>query len=69
MRTVISLLVTSIVFGSLAVSSQEIGNSLENEMLSTSVEHELLLSRSRRKPKAPHRGSGRREFVEYFNHA
>ena len=68
MRTAISLLVTSIVFGSLAVNFQEVGNSLDKEMFSTSVEHELLLSRSRRKPKAPHRGSGRREFVEYFNH-
>ncbi|MDY6901124.1 MAG: hypothetical protein SWZ49_24040 [Cyanobacteriota bacterium] len=69
MRTAISLLVTSIVFGSLAVNFQEVGNSLEKEMLSTTGEQELLLSRSRRRPKAPHRGSGRREFVEYFNHA
>ena len=70
MRKAISLLVTSIVFGSLAVNFQGIGNSLETEMLSTSVEQELLLSRSNpRKPKAPHRGSGRREFIEYYNHA
>jgi hypothetical protein len=27
------------------------------------------LSRSRRRPKAPHRGSGRREFMEYSNNA
>ncbi|MEO0685136.1 MAG: hypothetical protein AAFY76_08865 [Cyanobacteria bacterium J06649_11] len=70
MRTAISLLVTSFVFGSLAANFQGIGNSLSNEMFSTSGEQELLLSRSNpRKPKAPHRGSGRREFVEYFNHA
>ncbi|MEO1431174.1 MAG: hypothetical protein AAFV71_19350 [Cyanobacteria bacterium J06633_8] len=70
MRKAISLLVTSIVFGSLAVNFPGIGNSLETEMLSTSVEQELLLSRSNpHKPKAPHRGSGRREFIEYYNHA
>ncbi|MEM6400788.1 MAG: hypothetical protein AAF757_11210 [Cyanobacteria bacterium P01_D01_bin.116] len=67
MRTAISLLVTSFVFGSLAVNFQATGNSLEKEMFSTSGEQELILSRSRRKPKAPHRGSGRREFMEYFN--
>jgi hypothetical protein len=69
MRTAISLLVTSFVFGSLAVNFQGIGNSLEKEMFSTSGEQELLLSKShpREQPTAPHRGSGRREFVEY-NH-
>lgn len=70
MRTTISLLVTSFVFGSLAVNFQATGNSLVNEMFSTSGEQELLLSRSNpRKPKAPHRGSGRREFMEYSNNA
>ncbi|MBV6628106.1 MAG: hypothetical protein KI793_35175 [Rivularia sp. (in: Bacteria)] len=70
MRKAISLLVTSIVFGSLAVNFQGIGNSLETEMFSTSVEQELLLSRSNpRKPRTPHRGSGRREFIGYSNHA
>lgn len=69
MRTAISLLVTSFVFGSLAANFQGIGNSLSNEMFSTSGEQELLLSRSNpRKPKAPHRGSGRREFVGYSEH-
>lgn len=69
MRTAISLLVTSFVFGSLAINFQEIGNSLANEMFSNYGEQELLLSRSNsNKPKAPHRGSGRREFVEYLNH-
>jgi len=67
MRTAISLLVTSFVFGSLAVNFQETGNSLVNEMFSTSGEQELLLSRRRNQPKYPHRGSGRREFVQY-NH-
>ncbi len=69
MRTTISLLVTSFVFGSLAVNFQATGNSLVNEVFSTSGEQELLLSRSRRRPKAPHRGSGRREFMEYSNNA
>ncbi len=69
MRTTISLLVTSFVFGSLAVNFQGIGNSLSQEMFSTSGEQELILSRSTRKPKAPHRGSGRREFLEYSNNA
>lgn len=69
MRTAISLLVTSFVFGSLAVNFQGTGNSLVNEMFSTSGEQELLLSRSNpRKRRAPHRGSGRREFVESSNH-
>ena len=68
MRTTISLLVTSFVFGSLAVNFPRIGNSVVNQMFSTSGEQELLLSRSNpRKPKAPHRGSGRREFMEYSN--
>jgi len=64
MRTTISLLVTSFVFGSLAVNFQGIGSSLSKQMFSTSGEQEVLLSRSNpRKPKAPHRGSGRREFL------
>ncbi|MEA5594686.1 heterocyst-inhibiting protein PatX [Rivularia sp. UHCC 0363] len=66
MRTAISLLVTSFVFGSLAVNFQGIGKSVVNEMFSSSGEQELLLSRSNpRKPKAPHRGSGRRDLIEY----
>ncbi len=70
MRTAISLLVTSFVFGSLAVNFQGIGNSLAKATFSISGEQELLLSRShpRNKHKVPHRGSGRREFVEYSNH-
>ncbi|MEM9923196.1 MAG: hypothetical protein AAF915_05490 [Cyanobacteria bacterium P01_D01_bin.50] len=69
MRTAISLLVTSFVFGSLAVNFAGIANSLVNEMFSDSGEQQLLLSRSNpNKPKTPHRGSGRREFVEYLNH-
>ena len=69
MRTAISLLVTSFVFGSLAVNFQEIGKSVVNEMFSASGEQELLLRRSNpnKKPKTPHRGSGRREFLEYTN--
>ncbi|MGB6298126.1 MAG: hypothetical protein WBF90_18350 [Rivularia sp. (in: cyanobacteria)] len=70
MRTAISLLVTSFVFGSLAINFQETGNSLSKEMFSISGEQELLLSRPNpRKPKAPHRGSGRREFMQYSNNA
>ncbi|NJL81315.1 MAG: hypothetical protein HC836_27965 [Richelia sp. RM2_1_2] len=65
MRTAISLLVTSFVFGSLAVTFQGIEDTLVNQMFSTSGEQELLLSTIRDNPKAPHRGSGRREFVEY----
>lgn len=71
MRTTISLFVTSFVFGSLAVNFQGIGNSLVNQMFSLG-DQELLLSRSKPpqgKDKAPHRGSGRREFVECLNHA
>lgn len=71
MRTTISLLVTSFVFGSLAANFQKIGNSLVNQMLSDSSEQELLLSRSdpNNGNTAPHRGSGRREFLEYQNYA
>lgn len=71
MRTAISLLVTSFVFGSLAVNFQAIRNSLVNTMFSISIEQDLLLSQSNPKKgkAAPHRGSGRRDFVEYFNHA
>ena len=74
MRTAISLLVTSFVFGSLAVNFSGFGNSLANGMLFTFGEQELLLARVNPREceknrertgchAAPHRGSGRRDFV------
>ncbi|WP_017652034.1 heterocyst-inhibiting protein PatX [Fortiea contorta] len=71
MRAAISLLVSSLVFGSLASNHQAMMNHSSYQAL-TPVESEQLLS-VRPKPKpnqpekpAPHRGSGRRELMEYY---
>jgi hypothetical protein len=65
MRTIISLLVTTFLFGSLALDCQNNLRSDASEMMTASR------TRSGNKPKQPekpipHRGSGRRELMEYF---
>jgi hypothetical protein len=65
MRTAISLLITTAFLGSLTVSHQ-------NLLQSSSESQQIIASKvkSARKPKRPeqpipHRGSGRRELMEY----
>jgi hypothetical protein len=65
MRAAISLLITTALLGSLTVSHK-------NLLLSSSESQQIIASKvkSSRKPKRPeqpipHRGSGRRELVEY----
>ncbi|AFY35931.1 heterocyst-inhibiting protein PatX [Calothrix sp. PCC 7507] len=71
MRAAISLLVSSLVFGSLAFNYQGMANQLSRQMLASSGSEELLSVRPKPKPNqpekpAPHRGSGRRELMEYY---
>ncbi|MBW4644491.1 MAG: hypothetical protein KME23_16140 [Goleter apudmare HA4340-LM2] len=70
MRVAISLLASSLVFGSLAFDYQAMVNHLSSQMLANSGSEHLLSARP--KPKSnqperpvPHRGSGRRELMEY----
>lgn len=73
MRAAISVLITSLVFGSLAVNCQMMPNRLSG-LLSSSDNSQLLLSAKPTKTKGrtnqpelpiPYRGSGRRELIEY----
>ncbi|MBW4670107.1 MAG: hypothetical protein KME60_22520 [Cyanomargarita calcarea GSE-NOS-MK-12-04C] len=68
MRVTISLLVTSLVLGSLAFEGQVVGENF-TDMLRSFSGSESLLSASpkpnKRRQPAPHRGSGRRELLEY----
>jgi hypothetical protein len=75
MRTTISLLVLSLVFGSLAVNYETILANLSDLFVIGSGVNSgsQLLTASTTKPKpnkpenpTPHRGSGRRELMEYF---
>ncbi len=71
MRAAISLLVSSLVFGSLAFNYQAMATQLLSQMLTPSGSGELLSMRPKPKPNqpekpAPHRGSGRRELMEYY---
>jgi|GEM_PF-2511080 hypothetical protein len=70
MRTAISLLVTSLMLVSLAVNARTASDRLF-DMLAFSDSGELVATRKARtsKPKkrTEHRGSGRRELIEYFS--
>lgn len=71
MRVAISLLVSSLVFGSLAFNQQTMANQLSYQTLTASGSEQLLSVRPKPKPNqpekpAPHRGSGRRELMEYY---
>ncbi|HLO85078.1 MAG TPA: hypothetical protein VK203_08725 [Nostocaceae cyanobacterium] len=71
MRTAISLLVSSLVFGSLAVNYEAILANLSHFLVVGSGSQLLTASTTKPKPNkpenpTPHRGSGRRELMEYF---
>jgi hypothetical protein len=70
MRVATSLLVSSLMFGSLAFNYQAMVNHFSYQMLATSSPENLLAMRPKPKPNqpekpVPHRGSGRRELMEY----
>jgi hypothetical protein len=72
MRATISLLITGLVFGSLAFNRHAIANSLSNLLLSFSDLEQLISVKPQPKPKpnqpeqpVPHRGSGRRQLMQY----
>ena len=72
MRATISLLITGLVFGSLAFNYQAIANSLSNLLLSFSDLEQLISVKPQPKTKpnqpeqpVPHRGSGRRQLMQY----
>ncbi|MBW4446520.1 MAG: hypothetical protein KME38_06460 [Spirirestis rafaelensis WJT71-NPBG6] len=74
MRATISLLITSLVFGSLAFNCQAMANRLSNMLLSFSDSEELISVKAKSKPRTnqpelpiPHRGSGRRELMQYVS--
>ncbi|MBD2439407.1 heterocyst-inhibiting protein PatX [Nostoc sp. FACHB-110] len=73
MRVTFSLLVSSLVFGSLALNCQEKFN--HSHTLSSTTETKMLFS-AKPKPKpnepenpTPHRGSGRRDLIESLGNA
>ncbi|BAY27932.1 hypothetical protein NIES2100_77590 [Calothrix sp. NIES-2100] len=70
MRAVVSLLASSLVMATLVFSSQAMINLMSNMFVASAVTQPLLSTRPKTKPSqpekpAPHRGSGRRELMEY----
>lgn len=72
MRATISLLITGLVFGSLAFNYQTIANRLSNLFLSSSDSEQFISVKSKSKSRTnqpeepiPHRGSGRRSLMQY----
>jgi hypothetical protein len=71
MRAAISLLVPSLVFGSLAFNYEAVFTSLSCLLIANSGAGQLLADTTKPGPNqpeqpAPHRGSGRKESMEYF---
>lgn len=71
MRAAISLLVSSLVFGSLAFNCEAMLTRLSYLLLAGSGSQQLLSDNPKPGPNqpeqpAPHRGSGRKESMEYF---
>lgn len=71
MRAVVSLLASSLVMATLVFDYQLIVNRFSNLLLASSASQQLLSARPKPKPNqpekpAPHRGSGRRELMEYY---
>ncbi len=71
MRAAISLLVSSLVFGSLAFNYDAMFTSLSHLLIANSGSGKLLADNSKPGPNqpeqpAPHRGSGRKESIEFF---
>lgn len=74
MRVTFSLVVSSLVFGSLAFNCQEVLNR-SHTLTSVTGAPQLFSSKPKPKPKpnepekpTPHRGSGRRDLIESVNH-
>lgn len=72
MRAAISLLVSSLVFGSLAFDYEAVFTNLSCLLIANSGLGELLADNSKPGPNqpqqpAPHRGSGRKESMEFMN--
>lgn len=72
MRATISLLITGLVFGSLAFNCQAITNHLSNLLLSFSDSEQLISAKPQPQTRynqpelpVPHRGSGRRQLMQY----
>lgn len=65
MRAAISLLVTTFIFGSLAFGTQNLFQSTSETQLTASKIKPGSKPKKPEKP-FPHRGSGRRELMEYF---
>jgi hypothetical protein len=66
MRAAISLLVSSLVFSSLAINHQTTSTRLSDLLMSSSDSQQLIAGRSKTRPNqpqnpVPHRGSGRSE--------
>jgi hypothetical protein len=72
MRAVVSLLASSLVIATLTFSYQAMVNLMSDMLLASPTGQPFLLSaRPKTKPNqpekpAPHRGSGRRELMEYY---
>ncbi|TAF07050.1 MAG: hypothetical protein EAZ77_11020 [Nostocales cyanobacterium] len=72
MRAAISLLVSSLVFGSLAFNHETVFTGISLLLIADSGSGELLADNSKPGPNqpeqpAPHRGSGRKESMEFFS--
>lgn len=71
MRAVVSLLASSLLMATLVFDYQLMVNRFSNLLLASSAPQQLLSARPKPKPNqpekpAPHRGSGRRELMEYY---
>jgi hypothetical protein len=71
MRATISLLITGLVLSSLAFNFQAIANRLSNLLLSFSDSKQLISAKpqsskpSQPEQPVPHRGSGRKQLMQY----
>ncbi|OUL18877.1 hypothetical protein BV378_34505 [Nostoc sp. RF31YmG] len=71
MRAVVSLLASSLVMATLIFDYQAMVNRVSHLLLASSASEQLLSARPKPKPNqpekpTPHRGSGRRELMEYY---
>jgi hypothetical protein len=70
MRATISLLITGLVFGSLAFNRHAIANRLSNLLVSFCNSEQLISGKAQTRPNqpeqpVPHRGSGRKQLMQY----
>jgi hypothetical protein len=71
MRALVSLLASSLVMATLVFGYQVMVNRMSDLLLASSSSQQLLSARPKPKPNqperpTPHRGSGRRELMEYY---